>query len=129
MQPCTPHAIVTLDHSICYGGHFYCTQTMTATVYGILQCFVAGEMLTNTNHYHACEWWKNILSFWLNSLRDNKGDITPFYAKALDKAGSQVKLDGMFNKLKFRLFSDAKLMPKALTLSLIFLIAFLLMIL
>lgn len=50
MRPNTPHAVYTPDHAICMGGHFYATSTMQSTMFGIIHTFVAGSLLTNTEH-------------------------------------------------------------------------------
>jgi hypothetical protein len=50
MRPCRPHAVVTLDHSICQGGHVYTWSTIQDSVYGIFHTFVEGLYLTNSEH-------------------------------------------------------------------------------
>ncbi|TFK63732.1 hypothetical protein BDN72DRAFT_902152 [Pluteus cervinus] len=50
MQPFLPHAVITLKASICTGGHYIARSTLRRTVYGILQCFSTGSVLTNTEH-------------------------------------------------------------------------------
>ncbi|KAJ3899183.1 hypothetical protein F5879DRAFT_811351, partial [Lentinula edodes] len=47
MSPCTPHFVLTLEPTICQGGHFYCCQTMEATGFCLFQTFIAANWLTN----------------------------------------------------------------------------------
>ena len=37
MPPGTEHFIVTLDDSLCFGGHFYCVDTMISSVKSMMQ--------------------------------------------------------------------------------------------
>ena len=70
MPPCIPHYVVTLDHCICVGGHFYSSRTMRQTGYGIFHTFVAAGFLTNTRHIEAPQSLQSILKFWKCSLCD-----------------------------------------------------------
>ncbi|KAH7875782.1 uncharacterized protein C8R40DRAFT_1101238 [Lentinula edodes] len=47
MSPCTPHFVLTLEPTICQGGHFYCCQTMEATGSYLFQTFITANWLTN----------------------------------------------------------------------------------
>ena len=50
MRPNTPHAVFTTDHSIARGGHFYSTSNLQDSFYAIVHCFMAGQVITNTEH-------------------------------------------------------------------------------
>jgi hypothetical protein len=50
MRPDTPHAVITIEHSICYGGHFVAMSCMTDTLLGMTHAFMADSYITNTHH-------------------------------------------------------------------------------
>lgn len=50
MRPNTPHMVYTVFDSICHGWHFYTTSTLRDSLYGIVHCFMAQEVVTNTEH-------------------------------------------------------------------------------
>ncbi|THU77123.1 hypothetical protein K435DRAFT_612740, partial [Dendrothele bispora CBS 962.96] len=50
MRPNTPHLVVTLAPSICFGSHFYCSSTLRDTCFGIYHCFVQRDFITNHTH-------------------------------------------------------------------------------
>ncbi|KAH6880233.1 hypothetical protein BKA70DRAFT_1447519 [Coprinopsis sp. MPI-PUGE-AT-0042] len=50
MRPATPHAVLTTDNAICYGGHFLAASTLQRTVAGSIHTFFRGGVITNTNH-------------------------------------------------------------------------------
>ncbi|KAF8873088.1 hypothetical protein BD779DRAFT_1679429 [Infundibulicybe gibba] len=50
MRPNTPHAVYTQGHTICHGGHFYATSCLQDTLYSLIHSFVAGSVVTNTEH-------------------------------------------------------------------------------
>ncbi len=50
MRPNTPHAVFTTEHSIVFGGHFYSTSNIQDSFYGIVHCFMANRLITNTEH-------------------------------------------------------------------------------
>lgn len=50
MRPNTPHFVVTLEHAICQGGHFYAFSTIRETCFALYGCFFYGATITNTNH-------------------------------------------------------------------------------
>lgn len=50
MKPNTPHAVFTTADCICFGGHFYSATNLQDTFFGIVHCFMAGDLITNTEH-------------------------------------------------------------------------------
>ncbi|KAJ2931477.1 hypothetical protein H1R20_g5539, partial [Candolleomyces eurysporus] len=50
MGPARPHAVWTLEPSLCQGGHFIATSTLDKTVAGIVHGFFLGNIITNTDH-------------------------------------------------------------------------------
>jgi hypothetical protein len=50
MRPNTPHSVVTIEASICRGGHFLSTSAIRDTVFGYLNSFVGSSLVTNTEH-------------------------------------------------------------------------------
>jgi hypothetical protein len=50
MRPDTPHTVITIEHSICYGGHFFVMSCMTDTLIGMTHAFMADSYITNTHH-------------------------------------------------------------------------------
>ena len=50
MRPDTPHTVITINHSICYGGHFFVMSCMTDTLVGMTHAFMADSYITNTHH-------------------------------------------------------------------------------
>jgi len=50
MKPNTPHVVFTPEHSIVYGGHFYSASNLQETFFGIVHCFMANDLITNTEH-------------------------------------------------------------------------------
>lgn len=57
MRPNTPHAAYTPENAICMGGHFYATSTIQSSMFGIIHAFVAGLLVTNTEH----PVWRNLM--------------------------------------------------------------------
>lgn len=53
MRPNTPHAVYTIEPSICLGGHFYAAATIRDTCIGIFQTFIAGFVITNASLFSA----------------------------------------------------------------------------
>ena len=51
MRPGRPHFVYGPENTICYGGHFYATRLMQATLQSIVHSFVVGVFITNTVHY------------------------------------------------------------------------------
>ncbi|KAF9455282.1 hypothetical protein BDZ94DRAFT_1180331 [Collybia nuda] len=50
MRPNTPHCVYTHGHTICHGGHFYPTSCLQDTLFSLIHSFVAGNLVTNTEH-------------------------------------------------------------------------------
>jgi hypothetical protein len=50
MRPDTPHTVITIEHSICSGGHFFVMSCMTDTLIGMTHAFMADRYITNTHH-------------------------------------------------------------------------------
>ena len=50
MRPNTPHFIITMSPSICFGSHFYCSSTLRDSCFGIYHCFVRGKHVTDREH-------------------------------------------------------------------------------
>jgi hypothetical protein len=53
MRPGTLHYVLTLDHAITYGGHFYATSAMDRIFYAIVHLTVGNGVLTNIDHPKA----------------------------------------------------------------------------
>lgn len=70
MQPGVPHFVITLDNSICYGGHFYGTTTMQLTLQSLIHTFVLDKFLTNTTHQPSRLLLRRILLFYHVGLVD-----------------------------------------------------------
>jgi len=65
VRPCRPYAVVTLDHSICEGGHIYTWSTIQDTVYGIFHTFVESQFVTNTEHtWESKELLRRIVTYY-----------------------------------------------------------------
>jgi hypothetical protein len=50
MKPNTPHAVFTTESAIAIGGHFYSFRNLQNTISGIIHCFAADNLITNTEH-------------------------------------------------------------------------------
>lgn len=69
MRPNTPHLVITPEHAICHGGHFYAMSTIRDTCFGIYHTFVGGTSLTNTEYsLHAQQMLTRMLFFIHNSF-------------------------------------------------------------
>jgi hypothetical protein len=55
MRPGTVHAVITVESSICRGGHCYTTSTLKDTVYALFHTFVCSKYVTNTTHTEAAD--------------------------------------------------------------------------
>ncbi|KAH6891822.1 hypothetical protein BKA70DRAFT_1440992 [Coprinopsis sp. MPI-PUGE-AT-0042] len=84
MRPNTPHAVLTTDNAICYGGHFLAASMLQRTVAGSIHTFFHGRVITNTDHPSfqgrmntiACFFYKAIV---LGDTHDlDKGHIPDF---------------------------------------------------
>ncbi|KDR76668.1 hypothetical protein GALMADRAFT_67271, partial [Galerina marginata CBS 339.88] len=50
MRPNTIHSVITINGTICRGGHLFCFSTMQQTAAGLIHSFVAELFITNTDH-------------------------------------------------------------------------------
>ncbi|KAF5309694.1 hypothetical protein D9611_014704 [Ephemerocybe angulata] len=50
MRPLMLHAVWTLSSSICYGGHLYCSSTLSLSVASFIQSFHLDKLITNDRH-------------------------------------------------------------------------------
>ncbi len=50
MKANTYHYVVTLNHSVCYGGHFLSTASLQKTLIGYVHTAMLGYCITNTLH-------------------------------------------------------------------------------
>ncbi|PPR03258.1 hypothetical protein CVT26_008086 [Gymnopilus dilepis] len=75
MRPNTPHFVLGLEDSICYGGHYYATCLMQQTLQGMIHAFVLNHYLTNTSHQPSRQLLRRIVFFYHAGLIE--GDISP----------------------------------------------------
>jgi hypothetical protein len=68
MRPNTPHVVVTLEHSVFNGGHFYATSTIKQTFYGLIHCLVAKRYISNTSHAPSRFVLRQMLAFYHTAL-------------------------------------------------------------
>ena len=72
MKPNTPHFVLGMENSICYGGHFFSTLTMQQTLSGVIHSFMLDKFLTNTTHQASRQLLRRILILYLHGLMDQK---------------------------------------------------------
>ena len=72
MPPNTPHFVLGMENSICYGGHFFATLSMQQTLFGIIHSFILDKFVTNTVHPTSRQLLRRILIFYLHGLMDKK---------------------------------------------------------
>lgn len=78
MRPNTPHFVVTPEHSICRGGHFYGSSTIQDACYGVFHSFVSGMLVTNTEHtIVSCQLLCRMLAFYEKYLVPSPGNTRP----------------------------------------------------
>jgi hypothetical protein len=51
MRPGVPHFVYGPEHTLCYGGHFYTTSLMQATLTSLAHSFIVGDLITNATHH------------------------------------------------------------------------------
>jgi hypothetical protein len=68
MQPNSPHVIVILDHSICFGGYFYATSTMQDTAIGLMHTFIGSSLISNGTHFSTRAVLRRMALFYHKSL-------------------------------------------------------------
>lgn len=66
MRPCTPHYVLTLQHSITQGRHFYATSTIGQSCHGIIQCFILNTAVTNALHDTTRVLLHRLMTMWYN---------------------------------------------------------------
>lgn len=50
MMPATRHGVVSTEHTVVQGRHFYCSAVIVATCVGMVHTFMLGHNITNTRH-------------------------------------------------------------------------------
>lgn len=50
MLPSQPHFVISYEHSISLGGHYYLTENMQETLQGLIHSFILHRFLTNISH-------------------------------------------------------------------------------
>lgn len=80
MKPHTPHVVVTPEHSICFGGHFYSTGVLKDTCIGILQTFVGSSQLTNADCRSSWQLIHRMVIYYHQDLVENRDDPGEFQA-------------------------------------------------
>lgn len=80
MRPNTPHAVFTPTEAVCEGGHFFATSTLQDTLVGIVHAFMAGNLVTNTEHASArCHLQEMIAFFHLALIRAEVEEEGEYY--------------------------------------------------
>lgn len=80
MRPNTFHYVITLEHSIVFGRHFYAAATIRPSVWGAIHNIMVGNMVCNEDHPEVCVFLRRMLAFscseYEKSLNggDNAGD-------------------------------------------------------
>jgi len=90
MRPATPHYVMTLEDSVCFGSHCYSSQTLSLTLFGIAHALATGDLFTNTSHPNALEGLVRIIQWWHRSILGSE----TIFLNALRKAGPQVQQSG-----------------------------------
>lgn len=68
MRPNTPHAVFTPDNAICYGNHYFSTSNLQDTLFGIIHCFVANRLITNTDHAPSRRLLQRLMAYFFEAL-------------------------------------------------------------
>ncbi|KAJ3991597.1 hypothetical protein F5050DRAFT_1866001 [Lentinula boryana] len=68
MRPATPHYVMTLEDSLCFGSHCYSSQTLTQTSLGIYHALTTGDLITNMSHPNALEGLCHIALWWYSLI-------------------------------------------------------------
>jgi hypothetical protein len=68
MRPLTLHYVLTMDHSITYGGHFYAASTIDLTFFTIAHLTVGNAALTNIDHPKARGLLRRMLSMFIDQF-------------------------------------------------------------
>lgn len=76
MRPGTPHFVFGPEDTICYGGHFYATSQMQATLPSLIHSFVLGYFVTNSNHSPAWSLLRRIVLLYHYGLVEERFKAT-----------------------------------------------------
>ncbi|KAH6909845.1 hypothetical protein BKA70DRAFT_1425560 [Coprinopsis sp. MPI-PUGE-AT-0042] len=83
MAPNTPHAIWTLEDSICHGGHFYTIPALLDTAAGLVHTFIRDGDVTNTSHTAASRLLlRRLVHYFHQSFVINNGSYDASHADA-----------------------------------------------
>src|ERR1700682_449265 len=80
MRPGVPHFVYGPEHTICYGGHFYATSLMQATLSSLMHGFVIGTFITNITHHPSRSLLRRILLLYHVALIENRFQPAGRYA-------------------------------------------------
>jgi hypothetical protein len=81
MTSSVPHVVLTIESSICEGGHFFCTQRLSEMAFGIFHTFAASGLLTNTTHLDVLQSLQRMIVSWAESLNRYKEDLKEAQSK------------------------------------------------
>lgn len=74
MRPNCPHTVLTTEHAICHGGHFYPTGAIRSSCFAFIHTFLAGCSLTNNSHVsESFLLFSKIMQFYHQSLYTEPG--------------------------------------------------------
>ncbi|KDQ52003.1 hypothetical protein JAAARDRAFT_62160 [Jaapia argillacea MUCL 33604] len=71
MWPNTPHWVVTTDHCILVGCHFYASSCVQSSCWGVVHNFFMGQSITNTSHPKLWTLLRRMMEFWVDILQDD----------------------------------------------------------
>src|ERR1700709_817200 len=99
MRPCTPHAVMTTESSICHGGHLFCHTTIQQSMQGIFQCFISRGAVTNVDSTAAARYLlRRILMYWYRELSESgQADGAPLYTPDLSTFDGVLDLFSLCN--------------------------------
>ncbi|KAF8878615.1 hypothetical protein BD779DRAFT_1474695 [Infundibulicybe gibba] len=89
MRPNTPHAVYTHGHAICHGGHFYATSCLQDTLYSLIHSFVAGSVVTNTEHRASRQILRRMVQFYHHVHTNELASSIPVAACGVPVEGYQ----------------------------------------
>ncbi|PPQ78306.1 hypothetical protein CVT24_006482, partial [Panaeolus cyanescens] len=73
MPPRVLHSVVTIQHAICHGGHFYSLHLMHRTLCALIHILVTGDVITNNDHTSSPLLLRRMLAFchevWIRSRK------------------------------------------------------------
>ncbi|KAG6914910.1 hypothetical protein DXG01_014487 [Tephrocybe rancida] len=97
MHPNQPHAVCTPLNSICRGGHHYASSTLCDTFAAIMHIYVAGNLLTNTDHGSASR--AILMHILTTSLHCLMSPACPGVSRDLTHVPNVATWDGVLNLL------------------------------